>query len=231
MPLSSPHAVRAAELYATSPDPVVLLDPERHVRYTNPAAASWGHLVDRPISEILDPFSRPKAERLLEHVARHGFASGWELNLDLQGPRLVSVTALDVPESDGHVLLFIRDASLPILTAQRLIETNAAIDEQNQLLSRLIESRNQELATFQARPTGRIILENSASEVLSDREQDVLLLMAEGLSNLEIAERLVISIATVKTHVRHILQRLGVEDRSQAVIQALHRGLIRLETA
>lgn len=64
--------------------------------------------------------------------------------------------------------------------------------------------------------------------VLSEREQEVLQLLGEGLSNQEIAEKLIISLATVKTHVRHILQRLDVEDRAQAVIQALHRGLLKL---
>lgn len=230
----SPHSTHAASiahaahLYANAPDPVLLLDPERVIRFANSAAAGWGTFNERPLHDVLDLFSRPKADMLLDHVTRYGFASGWELNLDLSGPRLASVTALSIPESAGYVLVFLRDVSQPILTAQRLIETNAVIDEQNQQLSRLIEARNQELARFQAQKTGRITLEPQAREVLSAREQDVLLLMAEGLANQDIAERLVISLTTVKTHVRHILQRLGVEDRSQAVIQALHRGLIQL---
>jgi DNA-binding CsgD family transcriptional regulator len=221
-------AEQAAKLYAASPDPVLLIDPARRIRYANPAAGPWNLQPDMPLDDLLDPFSRPKARLLLDHVAHHGFASGWELNLAPAGPQLFSVTALEIPDHPGNVLLFLRDAHLPILTAQRLIEANAEIDAQNQLLSRLIETRNQELAALQARPKGQITLDAMAGEILSDREQDVLLLMAEGLSNQEIADRLVISLATVKTHVRHILQRLSVEDRSQAVIQALHRGLIHL---
>ena len=222
------YIAQAAQLYRSAPDPVLLLDPERRIRYANLATAGWGELEGRAFHSLLDPFSRRKAETMLSQVAQFGFANGWELNLDLSGPQLVSVIALSIPESSGHVMLFLRDANLPILTAQRLIEANAAIDEQNQTLTRMIEARNQELATLQVRATGQLILEAPAKEVLSAREQEVLMLMAEGLSNQEIADGLVISLATVKTHVRHILQRLGVEDRSQAVIQALHRGLIRL---
>lgn len=63
---------------------------------------------------------------------------------------------------------------------------------------------------------------------LSQRERDVLQLMFEGLSNREIADRLQIKEATVKSHVSVILMRLNVEDRTQAVVRALKRGLVHL---
>jgi DNA-binding NarL/FixJ family response regulator len=61
---------------------------------------------------------------------------------------------------------------------------------------------------------------------LTPREQEVFALLARGLSNPEICERLVISEATAKTHVAHILQKLDVRDRVQAVIYAYERGLV-----
>jgi DNA-binding NarL/FixJ family response regulator len=61
---------------------------------------------------------------------------------------------------------------------------------------------------------------------LTDREIDVLTLVVEGLSNQEIASRLTIAETTVKTHIRNILQKLSVDDRTQAAIRALKDGLI-----
>jgi DNA-binding NarL/FixJ family response regulator len=63
---------------------------------------------------------------------------------------------------------------------------------------------------------------------LSQREREVLQLMFEGMSNREIAECLQIKEATVKSHVSVILLRLNVEDRTQAVVEALKRGLVHL---
>ncbi|WDL99120.1 response regulator [Alicyclobacillus sp. ALC3] len=70
--------------------------------------------------------------------------------------------------------------------------------------------------------------DSAAAEPLTDREHDVLQAMAHGLSNKEIGGTLGISEKTVKVHVSHILSKLGVLDRTQAVLLAAKRGMVEI---
>ncbi|MFC9329700.1 response regulator [Kitasatospora sp. NPDC057015] len=86
---------------------------------------------------------------------------------------------------------------------------------------RMIDRFAEVLPTVGARPGADTLAP------LTEREREVFLLVAQGLSNSEIAARLVLSEATVKTHVGRILAKLGLRDRVQAVVLAYEAGLVR----
>lgn len=62
--------------------------------------------------------------------------------------------------------------------------------------------------------------------LLSEREAEVLKLLVEGLTNAQIAASLELSVETIKTHVRHIMEKLAVSDRTQAAVKAMREGLV-----
>jgi DNA-binding NarL/FixJ family response regulator len=81
------------------------------------------------------------------------------------------------------------------------------------------------LRVYRASVPGRHRAQALLSE-LTPREQDVLRLVARGLSNTEIAERLFLTEATVKTHVNHLLSKLELRDRAQAIVLAFEQGVV-----
>ncbi len=72
---------------------------------------------------------------------------------------------------------------------------------------------------------------NNANEckddkALSEREFEVLKLLVDGLTNQEMAARLFVSVETIKTHMRHIMEKLAVSDRTQAAVKAVRKGIV-----
>lgn len=93
-------------------------------------------------------------------------------------------------------------------------EVQTVVVEKNVYINQLTEAEKQQLETERLKLG------------LSNRESEVLQLMAEGLSNQEIAERLFLSLATVKTHSSNLFLKLDVKRRTQAVEKARQLGLI-----
>lgn len=124
----------------------------------------------------------------------------------------------------GYVL---KDASQDeIVTAVRRVRRGESpLDPE--LAARLL--RRLAIATEQEKPDhGQ---RKGAFDALTRRELEVLVLLKDGLTNRQIAETLVISPGTVKNHVEHIIAKLGVSDRTQAVVRALEIGLLNLSVS
>ena len=73
-----------------------------------------------------------------------------------------------------------------------------------------------------------ILAEHASDEALTERERDVLQRVTEGNRNRDIAEQLSVSVETVKVHIKHILEKLGASDRTQAAAIAVRRGIVQL---
>ena len=111
----------------------------------------------------------------------------------------------------GYVLKS-RDADHLIQTVRLVAEGNMVIDPE------LVVAVAEELSSAKSR--------NRSAETLTERELEILQLLAFGHTNRDIAQKLFISPDTVKTHLEHIYQKLGATDRTAAVAEALRRRLI-----
>ncbi|EDY48622.1 two component system response regulator [Streptomyces clavuligerus] len=144
----------------------------------------------------------------------------------VSGPRVLMLTTFDVDDyvyealRSGASGFLLKDAPpADLIAAVRVVAAGEA------LLAPSVTRRL--IADFAARhPAPRKGTGHRPKE-LTPRETEVLELIAQGLSNLEIAERLVVAEQTVKTHIGRILAKLRLRDRAQAVIFAYESGLVR----
>jgi DNA-binding NarL/FixJ family response regulator len=148
---------------------------------------------------------------------------------DAAAPRVIVVTTYDY---DEYVYRSLRAGASGFLLkrtrAEDLVDAVRAVAGGDALP--LASTTRGLIADFAARTPG-VASEWRAVSALTDRESEVLTLVARGLSNDEIAERLSLSIETVKTHVKHVYTKLGTRDRAQAVIAAYESGLVSPGTA
>ncbi|MCC2310053.1 response regulator [Cellulomonas chengniuliangii] len=150
---------------------------------------------------------------------------------DAPAPRVIVLTTFDL---DEYVLSAIRAGASgfllkdappeEMLGAIRTIHHGDAViapSSTRRLLEHLVTALPPERLAHEDEPA------HAALADLTDREREVLVLMARGRSNTEIGADLFVAEATVKTHVGRVLAKLGVRDRVQAVVAAYEAGLVR----
>lgn len=136
-------------------------------------------------------------------------------------PRLIMLTGFD---RDGYLYRALRAGVSGFLLKDapraRLVEAVRVVAQGEELLAPAITRRL--VAEFVQRRD----LDDAVLARLTSREREVLRLVGEGLSNSEIADRLILGAATVKTHVGNVFAKCGLRDRAQAVVLAYETGLV-----
>jgi DNA-binding CsgD family transcriptional regulator len=206
--------------------PAGLPDPDRLAALTAAFEADTG--VPARFASSRTPRELASAVRLalyrvtqeaLTNVRKHARPERVEVRLDYL-PDEVTLAVEDVKESppEGGLGYLTKDAGAAEIqqALHRVAGGQAALDPAVQL--HLVE------AIADGVPSGPSPA--PLPDGLTPREAEVLTLIAAGLSNAEIAERLVVSEATVKSHVNHMLAKIGARDRAQAVGYAFRHGLV-----
>ena len=154
-----------------------------------------------------------------------GVAATREICQAAERPRVLILTTFDLDEYVYDALC--AGASgflLKDVTAERLFDAVRVVAAGEALLAPAVTRRLiSEFTRLQPVPDAT---PSAALTALTPRETEVLRLVAEGLSNPEVARRLVVTEETVKTHVSRILSKLGLRDRTQAVVAAYESGLV-----
>ena len=153
---------------------------------------------------------------LIEILALQALAR--QVQGDLDGAVEALARALRTAEPEGFVRTFI-DEGQPMAELLRLA---ASRDIAPRYVAKLLAAFGEQPAPAEpAAPVAQLLV-----EPLSERELEVLRLLAEGLTNREIAEQLTVTVGTAKTHVHHIYGKLDVHNRTQAVARGRELGLL-----
>jgi DNA-binding NarL/FixJ family response regulator len=153
-----------------------------------------------------------------------GLQAGRRILATASPPRVLMLTTFDADEYVYEAMRFGASGFLlKDVRSGELVEAVRTVAAGQSLLSPAITRRLIERFVRAGPPATRPA---GAIGTLTTREREVLLLIAEGLSNTEIAARLYLSEATIKTHVNRLLSKLALRDRVQAVVLAYETGLI-----
>lgn len=152
-----------------------------------------------------------------------GLEATAEITAMTDGPRVIILTTF---ERDDYVFTALRNGASGFLLKnappETLVEAIRTVASGDALLAPSVTRRLVE--EFARRPGAPTV--SDVADSLTDREREVLVLLARGLTNAEIAEELFVGEATVKTHVSNVLTKLGLRDRVQAVVFAYENGVV-----
>ncbi|WP_238013198.1 response regulator transcription factor [Dactylosporangium sp. AC04546] len=152
-----------------------------------------------------------------------GVSAARELLGDPRPPRIVLLTMFDTDEHLHAALrLGVSGFLLKVSPPEQLVDAVRIAAAGDALIDPAVTTRV--IASFAAQ---QVPGEAPELDALTAREREVLELLARGLSNAEIGDRLAVGEATVRTHVSRVFQKLGLRDRVQAVVYGYESGLVR----
>jgi len=187
-------------------------------------------LAEQRVDEALGLLSR--LQGAMEATGRQGHlievlvlqAAAWQMQADTPSALAVLERALSLAQPEGYVRVFL-DEGEPIETLLRLAVARWDKDDVGAYARKLLAAFYAHGAERPVSPAATVRAE-TLIEPISERELEVLHLMAAGWSNQEIADKLVISVRTVKKHVENIHGKLGVSNRTQAAVRARELKLL-----
>jgi LuxR family maltose regulon positive regulatory protein len=194
--------VARARILLAQDQPVAALQRLEHVLQRATAGQRWGHVIEIRLLQAL-AYQRlhdePQALAALSEAVRLG-------------------------EPEGYIRSFVEEGDAMAVLLCKLWEEQRKVGP-TPYLDRVLAAFPKQYLASQPKRMAKQTPAQSLLEPLSERELQVLQLLAQGASNQEIAQELVIAVDTVKRHVHHILAKLGVQNRLQAVRQARKLGL------
>ena len=157
--------------------------------------------------------------------AMDGLAATREITALPDPPKVVMLTTFELDEyvhaalENGAVVFLLKD-----IPPRDLVQAVRTVAEGNAMLAPTVTRRL--IAEFASRNSAKAVAARRQLDTLTGREREVVVAVAQGLSNAEIGRRLFMSEATVKAHVSRVLAKLGLSNRVQAAILAHDAGLL-----